>query len=462
MEDRREERLPQAVEDKLQEAYKKIRNGEVKQMKKKKYIYRRWTSIAAACAVIVTASVGAMAAAAYFQKEVHQEADKVTYDFEINYKLVPGEYEVTPGYLPEGYKDHGAGKYYGEDALGITVMPIYTTAELDKVDSEIAVTRIENVEHTTLSNMEADIITFQEAEKYQSPTYIFLFNETEGYVIQIIAEYPVGREELLKFADDLTVERIGDGAYETENERIQREEEEASEEEMNQNSQSTWQALRESGIPEEKLYNVGEELRTYDGAFGYTVTDYEYLDSMDGFDEDKFFDFSRFDGWLNEDKTLKPYTRLHYDASGQLLGEEQTEQRFLRVNMTVHCYNNSILEDVPLDFSLEYVKPQENTFTWVSDGYSAVPRENYELQMDNSSVYLDEAVHTALEERKDYFFRNMENGAELSYTLLFVVDKDREGDFLLSPAGGNYSLAQTPIESAEQILEELDGYIRLK
>jgi len=462
MEDRREERLPQVVEDKLQEAYGKIRNGEVKQMKKKKYTYRRWTSVAAACAVIVTVSAGVMAAAAYFQKEVRQEADTITYEFDINYELVPGEYKITPGYLPKGYEDHGAGKYYGEDGLGISVMPIYTTAELDKADGEVAVTRIENVEHTTLGNMEADIITFQEAEKYQSPTYIFMFNETEGYVIQIIAQHPVKREELLKFADQLQVERIGDSAYETDEERALREQEEAFEEDENLHSENTWQALLEAGIPEDKIYGVGEELRTYEGAFGYTVTDYEYLDSIEGFEEDKFFDFSRFDGWLNEDKTLKPYTRLHYDVNGQLLEEEETQQQFLRVDMIVHCYDNSGFGDAPLDFTLRYVKPQGNSFTWARDEYSAVPNEHYELQMDNSSVYMDKAVHTEGEDRRDYFFCDMENGEELSYTLLFVVDKDREGDFLLSPVGGNFSLAQTPTESAEQILEELDGYIRLK
>lgn len=462
MEKGMEERLPQVVEDRLQEAYRKIQKGEIKQMKKKTGIYRRWTGAAAACAVIVTASVGALAAAAYFQKEVRQEADTITYEFNINYELVPGEYKITPEYLPEGYEDHGGGKYYGEDALGITVMPIYTTAELDKVDGEIGVTRIENVEHTTLSGMEADIITFQEAEKYQSPTYIFLFNEAEGYVLQIIGEHPVSREDLLKFADNLSVERIGDGAYETAEERTAREQEEDSEEALNRNSANTWQKLLESGIPTDKLHGLGEELRTFDGTFGYTVTDYEYLDSIEGFEEDKFFEFSRFDGWLNEDKTLKPYTRLLYDTDGQLLEEEQAEQRFLRVDMTVHCYDNSALEDVPLDFALEYVRPQGSGFTWAREEYSAVPEEHYTLQMDNSAVYLDVAVHTEGEDRKDYFFRHMENGEELSYTLLFVVDKDREGDFLLSPVSGNYSLAQTPVESAEQILEELDGYIQLK
>ena len=179
-----EERLPQVVEDRLQEAYGQIRRGEIRQVKKKMHSYRRWTSVAAACAVIVTASVGVLAAAAYFQKEVHQEADELTYTFNLNYDLVPGEYEVTPTYLPEGYEDRGYGRYCGEDMLGISVLPVYTTAELEKLDGEIAMSDIENVEHTTLSGMEADVITLQESEKYEKNAYIFLFNPAEGCVLE--------------------------------------------------------------------------------------------------------------------------------------------------------------------------------------------------------------------------------------------------------------------------------------
>lgn len=462
MENRADERIPKIVEDRLQEAYGKIRRGEVEQRKRKLFTYRRCTGVAAVFAAVMVLSAGVLAAAAYFQKEIRQEGNQVTYEFHINYELVPGEYEVTPGYLPEGYADRGGGKYDRGDGLGITVMPIYTTAELDRAGAEISIKQIDHVEHTTLGGLEADIITFEEAEKYQCPTYVFLFNEVEGYVVQLIGQYPVEREELLKFADQLKIERIGDGAYETEEERSAREREEAMEAEADEQGARTWQELTELGIPQEKIYDVGEELTILDGAFGYMVTDYAYLDSMKGFEEADFFDFSRFDGWLNEDGTLKPYTRIRYDENWQPLEEELTEQEFLRVDMKVRCYKDQIFEEVPLDLALEYVEPQGDGVTWASDKYGSVPEEHYSLQLDHSSVYLNMAIHTEGENRKDYFFRSMEPGEELSYTLLFVVDKDREGAFLLSPLGGNFSLAQTSAETAEQILEELDGYIRLE
>lgn len=466
MTDKRQERLPRVVEDRLQEAYGQIRRGEVRQMKKNKItvIRRGWTGVAAACAIVMTVSVGAVAAAAYFQKEAHQEADALTYTFDINYELIPGEYEVTPGYLPAGFADQGDGKYDRGDGLGITVMPIFTTAELDKAGGELSVEEPDKVEHTTLSGMEADVITFKEAEKYQSPTYIFLFNETEGYVLQIISQYPVERGELMKFADSLTVTRIGDAAYESADEKAAREQAEEEERQAALARAKTWDALMEAGIPDDKVLGIGDELLYLEGGFGYTVTDYEFLDSIEGFNEKDFFDFSRFDGWLNADKTLKPYTRQHLDEEMQLLAEEKTEQKILKVDVKVHCYDNSAFDgEAPLDFSLQYVKPGTGTaFTWDRDEYTGVPNEHYELQMDNSAVYLNKASHTQGEDRKDYFFCRMNDGEELSYTLLFVVDEDRTDDFLLYPSGGNNSINQTETETVKEIRDELEGYIRLR
>lgn len=466
-----EERLPQVVEERLQEAYESIRRGEIKQMKqtgKQKRRYRSWIGVAASLAIIVTVPSVVYAAVSYFQKSEQREEDKITYEFALNYELVPGEYRVMANYLPEGMIDRGDGKFYGEDEdEWITVMPIYTMAELKKADGEIAVDNIAQIEHTELSGMEADVITFKEAEKYRSSTYIFLFNERDGYVLNIIAGYPVEKEELLRFADGLNVERIGDGSYETEEDAALREKEEANAKELAAEASQNQNDLISLGIPQDKIYAVGEELKTYDGAYGYTVTGYEFLDSIDGFAEEDFFDYTRFDGWLNADKTLRPYTRQHYDKNGQLLAEEKTEQQILRVDIDVHCYDNwwngLSLEDVALDFQLDYVEKNQNgAYTWAEDYYDSVPSEDYCLQMDDSAVYINKAVHTQGEERKDFFYSDIEKGETLSYTLLFVVDTDRKDDFMLSPAGSNYSRWQCEGMTAEECRDELDGYIQLQ
>lgn len=458
-----EEKLPQIVEDRLQEAYEQIRKKEIKQMKNRKRTYHNWMSAAAVLILIIAVPSVVYAAVVYFQKTAHRNADELTYEFTLNYELVPGEYQVTSSYIPEGLKDAGDGKYLSTDNSDkgwITVMPVYTTAELEKINGELTVTDIENIEHTMLSGMDADVITFQEAQKYQSPTYLFLFNENDGYVLHIIADCTIDQKELLKFADSLTVTRVGDGHYETEEEKALREQAEKNADLAALESQKNWDALVKLGIPEDKIFQIGEELYNRDNAYSYTVTDYEFLNSIAGFDEEDFFDYSRFDGWLNADKTLRPYTRIHYGKGGQLLEETQTEQEVLRVNIKVHCYTGC---SVPVNFTLAYVaKNQDNAYTWAEDYYTPVPEENYFLQIDDSAVYFDKAVNTSPAIRSSFFFREMQSGEELEYTLLFVIDKDRKNDFLLYPTGSNNSIWQTESETAKEIRAELDGYIRLQ
>ena len=465
MENRIEERLPQVVEDRLQEAYSKIREGKAEQMRtknKKAHKIQRFGGIAAACAVLVIGSGGAAAAAAYFQKEVHQEAGETTYEFSVNYELVPGEYKITPSYLPEGFSEQEEGKYRDDKEAWVTIMPIYTTAELDRLGGKIEVGKGQNVEHTTLSGMEADIITYEEAEKYESNTDIYLFNPTEGCVIQIVASYSMDREELLKFADSLSIERTGDAAFETAEEKEARAQEEAKEEQQMVYGERVMAELLEAGIPKEKVYTVGQEL-TYEGAVGFTLLSVEYLDSIEGFPEENFFDFSRFDGWVNEDKTLKPYTRQHYGANYQLIGEEQAEQEILKVELKVHCYDESLWEEVPLNFRLVFVTERgDGSLTWNRDSYEALPSEHNDLHMDQSAVYLDQTSHREGEDRKSYFFSKMKEGEELTFTLLFVVDKDQKGQYVIQPFSANNSFEQISNMSKDEVLAELDGYFELK
>lgn len=218
------------------------------------------------------------------------------------------------------------------------------------------------------------------------------------------------------------------------------------------------------GIPAEKIHPLGEELRLYDGSFGYRITDYAFLDSIAGFDKEGFFDYTRFDGWLNPDQTLRPYTRQHFDKNLQLLSEERTNQKILRVDVEVTCYDDEAAAlEAPLNLDLTYVeKNPDGSFTWAEDSYEAVPAEEYYLQMDHCAVYIDTATHTEGEDRKSFFYQQVNKGETLRYTLLFVVDQDRKDDFLLSPMGYNSSLWQSESMTVQEIQDSLDGYLRLQ
>lgn len=457
----KEEMLPKIVEDKMQEAYRQIRKGETERMKRRKTAVRNWMSAAAVIILVIAIPSFVYAAVVYFQKTERRNEDQLIYDFSLNYELMPGEYRITAGYIPEGLHDNGDGKYYADDDRWITIMPIYTTAELEKINNQISVDHIEKVEHKTLSGMAADVISFRDADTNLTPGCIFLFNEKEGYVLQIVAAYSFDHKELLRFADSLTVTRVGDGSYESTEEKALREKEENEAAQAALESQKNWDALISLGIPDSKIYSIGEELPVDDGACGYTITDYEFLESADGYEAENFFDYTRFNGWLNTDKTLRPYTRMKYDKNGSLLAEEQTEQEFLRVNIKVHRYGSTA--EVPFNFILQYTdKTRDGALTWSKNYCTSVPKEHYDLQMDNSAVWFDQAVNTDNDSRSSFFFREMSAGEELNYTLLFVIDKDRKQDFLLYPDGYNNSLWQTESQTAGEIRSGLDGYIRLK
>ena len=150
------------------------------------------------------------------------------------------------------------------------------------------------------------------------------------------------------------------------------------------------------------------------------------------------------------------------DKEGQLVEESLTEQQILKVDLQVRYYGDDEKNDTELDLQLIDVEARsDGSYTWSMDDYVAVPEEHYELQMDQSSVYFDKAVYTDQKVRQHFFYRDLAKGEDLSYTLLFVVDKDRKGSLFLSPWNGNYSVNQTESESVQQILSQLDGYIYL-
>ena len=217
-----------------------------------------------------------------------------------------------------------------------------------------------------------------------------------------------------------------------------REKEEAAAAAAQTDAAGRWDDLMRQGIPAEKIHPLGEELRLYDGSFGYRITDYAFLDSIAGFDKEGFFDYTRFDGWLNPDQTLRPYTRQHYDKNLQLLSEERTNQEILRVDVEVTCYDDEAAAlEAPLNLDLTYVEQNpDGSFTWAEDSYEAVPAEEYYLQMDHSAVYIDSAVHTEGEDRRSFFYQQVNKGETLRYTLLFVVDQDNKAVSVTLPCNG--------------------------
>ncbi len=421
--------LTDTVNEKVEEAYAQIRM-QSKAAKVTRYKKPKKTMVLlAACVGVLATSVLVAAATGFFTRNTHMEEDTLTYTFDLDYELQPGDFEVTAQYIPKGYVEGDVNKYWPEDnwGHGFTLMPIWNTVELEREGNALLEYHVENVEHTTLSGMEADIITFQEADKYESPTEIYLFNPQEGYVLEVWGDYNVPREELVKVADHLKVERIGDKEYDSEEEKAKME----AEDQQSANLEAQMKGINSRGVAKERVIPVGTACAAEHPASKqiFTVESAEISDTLENYDADNFYDFSRVEPWLLEDGSLKPYTRQHYEGD-RLLDEETVEQCFLRVKVKVKQELTDEAGDfdrnVALDACIRRLgELQKDSYQWLTDYYLPVPSEHNDLQIDNSCVYLDQPENLEGEDRiHSFFFRNMADGEELEYEIIFVLDKD--------------------------------------
>jgi hypothetical protein len=441
--------LPQCVEEKMQEAYQVVQNGEKTTNEKGKYRMKKWVTVAAAAVLTCTTTFGVWAAATgFFSKETVKEGDTMSYQFEVDYELVPGKFEVEASYLPPGLKEQEEGmKYYEDDyKTGITVMPV-TTVDLERIGNEMEVSTkyLANVEHTKLAGMDADIVTYNDE---QLSGQIFMFNEQDGYVLELfVSDVPM--EEAKKFADGLKVTRVGDDAYETADEKAQREQEELGEKEEQEKEQQALEARNKKGMQASEFVRIGtagtvESIDSNGASYKaqeFTVVDAQFTDSIAGYAKENFYDYSALEPYLNPDGTLKPYTRVQlaeedsmYD--NEVMKEEEVNQQFLVVKARVKKLGIDTAEgasdkDTPLYANLvNMVKREDDSYTWSSDIY--YPKDDdYSLQTDNSAIFFDQAEFTEPDVRNHFFFRTMEQGDELEYTLIFVVDEDLKDQMFL-------------------------------
>lgn len=428
--------LTDTVNAKVEDAYQQIRRQSQEKMKYPRLKGKKWVVLLAACMVLAGTSAVVLAATGFFQKKDKLEAETLTYEFTVDYELKPGTFQVTANYIPEGYVQQEEGKYSREDnwGHGISILPIMNTADLAWKDKEIQKNHVENVEKAVLSGMDAEVLTFTEADKYQRPKEIFLFNPQEGYVVEVWGDYSVPMEELKKVADNLTVERTGDADYVSDEQKAEAEKAQA---EMEQHTAQI-EETNAQGVLDAHIIPAGKTGTEERTGSSYTILGAEFTDKLADYKKENFYDYSYVEKWLRKDGTLKPYLRQHLDREGNILEESSTEQCFLTVKVRADKSLGEEAEewqkDTALDARLQRLgQKQEGGYGWVDDTYQPVPSEEYELQIDNRCVYFDQPQKTEGEERAhSYFYRNMEDGESLEYTLIFVVDKDvAEGNLVL-------------------------------
>jgi len=220
--------IPDNVEDKMSEAYQQIRvkssmvNSRVVTYEKPKL--RRWLTVAATLAIFSVTTVGVLAATGFFSSKATVGVDTegnaaVTYDYDINYEATPGVFELTAGYLPEGYGEFEQGKYQRSENEWISAF-VNSTASLEWTGETKQIAGAMLEEKTTIAGMEADILSVKTAEVEGENKLIVLRNAIEGYEVEIYGGEGTSIDELKKFAEGMTVTRVSDDTYMTEEEKI--------------------------------------------------------------------------------------------------------------------------------------------------------------------------------------------------------------------------------------------------
>ncbi|MCI8418375.1 MAG: hypothetical protein HFI33_12935 [Lachnospiraceae bacterium] len=427
--DNSEEKIQAAYDQVLRQCRQKTKDRKVRHFPS--HTLRRLAVASMAAVVLVGSGVGVAAAMGYFTKTVEQENEEITYKFQVNYELQPVEVTVEPEYLPQGLAAGDDGKYYDSQKEGraISIMPI-NMLNLDTREAQMNFGYVDQVEHMTIQDMEADVITSKDAQKYQRGSQILMFNSSQGYVIWLWGDYDLPVEELKKVAEQLKITTEENSALAYDSEKALADKEAMEAKEASGGYDEEYAQFIANGIKADTLVALGEERDCpYSGA-KFRIEEVQVYDSIyevPDYTEEGLYDREELIPWIEEDGTHKPYERACYDSeSGQVLGEETANAKFMAVKIHVSHYGEES-EDVALDAQLVLMeKPgADGAYHLPGTYYDAVPSENYDLQMDNSCFYLSTPQNLEGENRlHSFFYRTMEPGEEMTYTIIFAVDQD--------------------------------------
>lgn len=456
--------IPEVVQKKIQGAYEQIEAPAVSPVRRGRR-NKRFLILAAVLVVVCAGVLAGFAANGYFQKTVQKEGDKLSYHFTIDYDLTPYDIEVAPGYLPEGYELKGpdspySGKIHNDETgKGITMLP-YNLASLDELEDNnlLNFEDVTNVEELTIQNMEADLIT-TESKRYGEGKSLFLFNEKDGYAIQVWTDGGISDEDLKKTAETMEIKKLDTQvAYKTEEEKRKETEKQ---EVLRQKDEEIYAA----GIKKENVHRIGEEVHnpmiegltdepdmygmTLDSAgdIRYTVEEVKILDSLPSseYPQEYYRDYENEAApILNEDGTLKPYERAKakVDEVGLGKGDEVIEtinSRFLVVKMKAKNKRNV---ETPNE---ENIAPVLTHLTEREDGNYSFPEfelspVDYNTNQIRGRIvangvgafYFDAPYFTEGAERlKDFTFCKLEANQELEYTVIYAVDEDELEDMCM-------------------------------
>ena len=277
---RGEAKIPKRVDEKMQDAYRQIRqnaqqqdqenmqeSGQEKTSRKKRQgRVRGWKVVLAAATLSLGASFVVVAANKFLQANLVEKDETVQYEIQVNKEQEAHQITAEPTYIPDGYVYSEDGPYGGKwhnEATGGTITVItYNAAQLDEMsrlgnDEELLKYKKDShLDQLEISGMKTDVFVddnfYVDSEK--TIKNIYLFNEEYGYGVRVWSESDLPAEELVKVAEGMEIRVLDETVPYTTDEEI----EVIKKEQERLEDQATGSDV---SIPSQAVHGVGEEVQ---------------------------------------------------------------------------------------------------------------------------------------------------------------------------------------------------------
>lgn len=463
-------KIPDYVEEKIQEVYHRI-GAEKVTVKRRKKMPGMWKAAAAAAVLVVGTSTVVFAANYVLSVNRTEGKEDIVYDISVDRETEAHAVEVKPTYMPEGYVYQAEGPYGGkwrnDETKSSLAIVAYNAAELDWMDrigqdvGFCGYKKDTKLEEVTIGDQKVDVYTGEDfyVDSDDTVKQLYLFNEEYGYGIWITNRSTLESDELVKIAEGLEIKVLDEVVpYATEAEV----EEELMKAEASVNDLDAWYGRT---VAARDVHAIGEEVVSplYDGVgdddIRFTVKSAEFRDSvsLEEFPAENFETYDQIALWLNEDGTLKPHERIKESNKDEI---ETVNTKFLVVKMnavnTGNTQNEQNLEDgISIAPDLTTLIPNtDGTYRPQSESYMSA-NEGYGLQYTSGAgssfpVYFDRQYYTeGTQGLKHGLYRPIAPGESLDYTLIYVVDEDQIDNACLWFSSGAVSGEETYVMIGE-------------
>lgn len=438
------EKLKRSVLEKMQ---KETKNN------KKNRQWKTWKIVAAAASAAIIIPSSAYAAdkiAQYFQSEVNKDGYQVDINIEKdnttngpettnekNSAEIIAMEQVQPVVLncetPKGYtmEEEGTGWYsftheQGFDAgkdFAVELIRVDQTVEEQLFVDDVGMQEEINIKGNNGIYVKFNSIIGSRYEKEIEDTAynqrIFVFDETQGYILQIYAMGGIEKEKLLEYVSNITLTPCQEGK-------------ESSFMLLSQYIENTTAETEDPLGTIEAEHVVSSNETVVVNGIAYEVKEVQVCDTLASLIKEDGKGFSDANAlWENRleysDKNgkLKSYIREtikngdgHVTPCAKVVGTKEVAQRFVLVELRVKNTTKKLQEQVQVCLNMDYMTEKNGNYVLDHMSYCR-PKSVENCQLDNMPQYFRETNGG-----KGFYLKDLEPGQEEVYHIGYFVDED--------------------------------------